>query len=252
VLLKTNPSDLERVGSEDGGRTPVRTPGGDMTAMTDQAPPNVHDMRIVHRVFRRESRTLAEAVTAAGPRDIPRARVLAAHFRAYALVLHHHHSAEDDLLWPKLLARVDLEADLVLHMEAQHEQLAAGLERIGDLLSDWEQTAAAQVRDEIALALVGHRAALLDHLDEEETHVLPLLEKHITVAEWEEIRNAFTTFPSDGRAPYLLGALLEEATADERTHLIGELPLSARLGWRFIGRHRYGRRMRLIRGQGRP
>jgi hemerythrin-like domain-containing protein len=205
---------------------------------------------MVHRVFRRESRTLVEAVAAARPQDIPRARLIAAHFRAYALELRHHHAAEDELLWPKVLARVDLEADPVLRMEAQHEHLGAALERIGDLLPEWERTAAAPIRDEVALALVGHRAALLDHLHEEEAQVLPLLEKHITDAEWREIRDTFTSGSREGGARFLLGALLTEATAEERAYLIGKLPLPARLSWRVVGRHRYAHRMGLIRGQG--
>ncbi|MEZ0072138.1 hemerythrin domain-containing protein [Planotetraspora sp. GP83] len=211
--------------------------------------PDTHDMLVVHRVFRRESRLLAELVPAVSEGDAGRARVLAGHFRDYALGLHHHHSAEDDLLWPKLLARVDMEADLVLRMEAQHETISATLDQVAGLLPEWERTAAAPVRDQIALALTGHRAALVEHLGEEEIHILPLAEEHLTADEWAELGGRFATETPKDKLLYFLGALLEEATPEERAELLGGLPLLARLVWRTVGRRKYARRARQVRGQ---
>jgi hypothetical protein len=73
---------------------------------------NTQDMEIVHRAFRRESRLLMELVAAVAPGDTARAKVIADHFRDYRLGLKNHHEGEDELLWPPLLSRVDLEADL--------------------------------------------------------------------------------------------------------------------------------------------
>ena len=86
--------------------------------------PDTHEMVIIHRAFRRESRLLAALIAAVPAGDTARARVLAAHFRWYQLGVHHHHTGEDELIWPLLLARVDLEADVVVRMEAQHERVA--------------------------------------------------------------------------------------------------------------------------------
>ena len=88
---------------------------------------NTRDMEIVHRAFRRESRLLMELVAAVDPGDTARAKVIVGHFRDYRLGLKNHHEGEDELLWPPLLSRVDLEADIVLRMEAQHERVAATL-----------------------------------------------------------------------------------------------------------------------------
>ncbi|WP_066365433.1 hemerythrin domain-containing protein [Herbidospora mongoliensis] len=146
--------------------------------------PDTHDMLVVHRVFRRESQVLAELVPAVAAGDVMRARILAAHYRDHAMGLHHHHSAEDDLIWPKLLARVDMEADMVIRMEHQHERVSSGLDRIETVLPEWERTADPALGDRLAGLFADHRAALVEHLDDEEEHILGLIEEHLSVAEW--------------------------------------------------------------------
>ena len=95
-----------------------------MTTTTAIARPDTHDMIVVHRVFRRESDLMPTLIQAVPDGDTARAGVLAQAFGDYQLGLHLHHTGEDDLVWPLLLARVDLEADMVLRMEAQHEVVA--------------------------------------------------------------------------------------------------------------------------------
>lgn len=145
---------------------------------------NTQDMEIVHRVLRRESRLLVELVAAVTPGDTARAKVIAGHFRVYRLGLRNHHEGEDELLWPPLLARVDLEADIVLRMQAQHDRIAATLTRLDAAVPAWEAGAGADERDTLVAALAEHRAVLLEHLDEEEATLLPLAAKHITEREW--------------------------------------------------------------------
>ena len=96
-------------------------------------------MEIVHRVLRREARLLVELVAAVTPGDTARAKVIADHFRVYRMGLHNH----DELLWPPLLSRVDLEADVVLRMQAQRERIAATLTRLDAAVPAWEATAPA-------------------------------------------------------------------------------------------------------------
>ena len=84
-----------------------------MSTPTAVRRPDTHDMIVVHRVFRRESALMPKLIQAAPDGDTARAQVLADAFGDYQLGLHLHHSGEDELVWPLLLARVDLEADLV-------------------------------------------------------------------------------------------------------------------------------------------
>ena len=45
-----------------------------------------------------------------------------------------------------------------------------------------------------------------------------------------------------------LGAVLEEATPDERAALLSAMPRVARLAWRSVGRRRYASHIRRVRG----
>ncbi|WP_018350374.1 hemerythrin domain-containing protein [Longispora albida] len=209
--------------------------------------PNTHTMVVIHRAFRRESRLLADLVDAVEPGDTARAGTLAAHLRDYLLGLHNHHVAEDRYLWPPLLARVDLDADIVLRMAAQHEHLAATLATIGGALPGWAATAGEHERDKLVAALVDHRAVLIGHLDDEETTLLPLAARHLTVAEW---RAWGRYFPSVTPKPVLLtylGLVLEDASPQERASFLGELPWYARAVWHLAGRPRYTHHIRRIR-----
>lgn len=217
------------------------------TNASSQARPDTHEMVVIHRGLRRESRLLAELIAAVAPGDTARARVLAAHFRDYLLGLTNHHHGEDEHLWPPLLARVDLEADLVLRMEAQHEGVAATLARAEAALPAWESTAGETERDVLVAALTEHRAVLVEHLAEEEEALLPLAERHLSVKEWSAMGDHFMASTPKPKLLFFLGMVLEEADATERATMLAALPLPARLLWYAVGRPQYTRTMRRIR-----
>ena len=60
------------------------------------------DMRTIHIVFRREFGLLPDLVQ--------------------SHTLRHHHYAEDEVLWPLLLARAPKEVDPVVHLAEGHHQ----------------------------------------------------------------------------------------------------------------------------------
>ncbi|TKK89015.1 hemerythrin domain-containing protein [Herbidospora galbida] len=218
--------------------------------MTNERP-YVQEMVMIHRVFRRESKMMPELFRRVRAGDVARAALMAEHYRGYADGLHTHHTGEDDLLWPKLLARVTLEADLVNRMEHQHEYIADTIHRIGDLLPEFERTADPVLRDRLADLLTDHHQALDEHLREEETHILPLVTEHITVAEWNEMGERGVKEASGGSLKQqliVLGAILEDATPEERAHFMGNLPVPAKIAWNLAGKRFYARRRALVRG----
>ncbi|AQZ62701.1 unnamed protein product [[Actinomadura] parvosata subsp. kistnae] len=201
--------------------------------------------RVLRRVFRRESRLLMELVAAVRPGDTARAGVLAGHFRLYRLALRRHHQGQDELLWPPLLARVDLEADVVLRMQAQHERVAVTLARLDAAVAAWEAAAGGDERDTVVAALCDHRAVLLEHLDDEEAALLPLAARYLTEREWACLGERLVA----GLAgPALFGAVLEEASPAERALVLRGLPAAARVVWYVAGRPRYARHIRRVRG----
>jgi iron-sulfur cluster repair protein YtfE (RIC family) len=215
--------------------------------MTTTARTDTHDMVVVHRVFRREFTLAPKLIRAVGPGDTGRARMVGGHLRDIYLGLHHHHTAEDELLWPLLLARVDLDADKVLLMEAQHQRVDALLSQAIDLLPKWEATAAAPVRDQLAGVYDALWPVLLEHLVAEETEVLPLVGEHISQAEWDRLGERFETETPKSKLMLFLGALLEEATPAEAELMLGKVPGPARLIWRLVGRRSYTRRVQTLR-----
>ena len=88
----------------------------------------------------------------------------------------------------------------------------------------------------------------MEHLDDEEEHLLPLAAEHLTGPEWAALGEHFVSTTSKAELLIFLGAVLEEATDDERSALLGVLPLAARLAWRGVGRRRYVSHMRHVRG----
>jgi hemerythrin-like domain-containing protein len=217
-----------------------------MTDLSTRVRPDTHEMYVVHRVFRRESALMPRLVRNVRPGDTARAAVVARHFRDYHLGLHQHHTGEDELIWPLLLQRVDLEAELVLRMEEQHERVASSLATVETLLPEWERTA--RDAEPIAVALEEHRAALLEHLADEENHLLALIEEHLSVDEWDKLSERFAAETPKDKLLFFLGALLEEATPAEASEMMRDLPLPAKVIWRLAGRRQYARRTRELRG----
>jgi hemerythrin-like domain-containing protein len=209
--------------------------------------PDTHDMIVVHRIFRRESELMPRLIRAVRDGDTGRAGVLADAFGDYQFGLHMHHSGEDELVWPLLLARVDLEADLVLRMEAQHEVIARTLTETAQLMPAWRAAPSAATAAPLVAALASHRTALLEHLDDEEEYVLPLIEEHLTAAEWGRLAEHFGEEVPKDKLLYFLGAILEEASPAERQAMMANLPAPARILWYTIGQRQYRRKVSKVR-----
>jgi hypothetical protein len=223
-----------------------------MTTTSTTERTDTWDMIVVHRVFRREFRMAPALVRAVAPGDTARAEILAEHLGNMTLGLHHHHTTEDELLWPLMLERASMHADLINRMEAQHERLHGPLARIDELLPRWRARALAADRDELADVLAQASVALDEHLGDEERQMLPLVEQHITPDEWRAVgEQAKTVIPKGMKALVFLGAILEEATPEETKRFLAELPAPARLLWRLTGERVYAKsRDRVRRGQG--
>lgn len=230
--------------SKDIRVTPSSTPSGLPAA--DR--PHTHEMVVVHRVFRRESALLPRLVRAVPDGASARAEQVSAYLDDYVMGLHHHHALEDELIWPLLRVRAAGQDDLVARMEEQHGHIDRTLAAVGDWAPQWRRSADSVAGQELALALEEHRLALLDHLDDEEKLVLPLVADHLTVPEWDEVgRRGLETLPKN-KVMLALGAILEDATEDERAYFLGRAPLLGRLLWRWVGRRQYAAACQAMRG----
>jgi hemerythrin-like domain-containing protein len=169
------------------------------------------NMKTAHTVFRREFGLLPDLVQSAAPGDEERAKIIADHIRLMSHALNDHHRAEDEVLWPLLLARAPKEVDPVVHLaEGHHQRLDALLARTDARLAAWASGAPGEARDALALALRELAVVLFEHMGLEERLVLPVVERHIFTSEWEmmEQRSAAGIAPQD--VPLIFGMALYE------------------------------------------
>ena len=216
------------------------------SAATEQLT-DVRDMYVVHRVFRREFALIPRLVRGVAPGDVARASVVAEHARLILGGLDMHHTGEDALLWPKLLDRAAPSADLVHRMEAQHHRVEELIAQLGEALPRWEAEARPAVREELAATFDALHVALLEHLEEEERHILPLAERHVTQEEWAGLGEHGMAKVKKSELPILFGSMLEEATPEERTLMLGIVPGPVRLLVRTVFAWQYRRYIRRVR-----
>jgi hemerythrin-like domain-containing protein len=200
------------------------------------------EMVVVHRAFRRTFRTAPAWISSVPAGDRARADIVAEHLASVVDGLHHHHSGEDDLLWPILLSRVTLHTELVHRMESQHKQLHVHIDQINELLPGWRVTADVVTGRELAGVFAEASALLDEHLAEEESQVLPLVAEHVTQAEWAALGKRGQESLPKGKGGFIaLGELLADASPQERTAFLAMIPAPVRLMWRLFGKGIYQR-----------
>lgn len=127
-----------------------------------------------HRGYRRDADRFPAGLRGLADRGFP-AEGLAAlqyHWRGYDAVLLDHHHMEDELLFPMMREKhpeIDAEID---ELAAQHEQLDEQLAAVTESLAKLPEPAAVEPALEAFEALA---KAVNQHLDLEETHVVPFM-----------------------------------------------------------------------------
>lgn len=211
--------------------------------------PETQQMKVIHQALTREFALFPGLVAAVAAGDTARAGLVADHLALILGMLHEHHEAEDELLWPVLRARVPLEAELIDRMEAQHQLIAALVDAVESTLPRWRESAGFPERADLVHHLADLDKVLGEHLALEESEVLPLIHEHLTVAEWlAPQRHAMTHGPSGLKVKLLLaGVVLEGASPREQAWFLGEMPPPARVMWRFLGAKQYANHVRAVR-----
>jgi hemerythrin-like domain-containing protein len=190
-------------------------PEGESMSTTGNPYADTRDMYVVHAAFRREFALLPALVRGVAAGEADRARIVADHIELLVEFLHEHHSGEDAVLWPRLLARAPKEVDPVIHLvESHHENIEALSGQVEVLLKTWGDGAAGADREELATVLERLTVALYEHMGLEEKLILPLAERHIFASEWQQmVAEGAATLPPE-RVPVLLGMVMYEGGAD--------------------------------------
>jgi len=210
--------------------------------------PDTREMIVVHNTFRRGFGDLPGLIRGVAAGDSARAHVIAGFYAEIATSLHHHHTGEDELLWPKLLTRVDVDQAFVLRAEEQHERVADLLERGEPLATAFAGSGDARARERFAELADELNAALCEHMADEERYVLPLVERFITVAGWRELADRGRAGIPKDRLLIQVGWILDGLDEHERREFLSHLPLAARIAWRLVGKRQYGNEVARIYG----
>ncbi|AXL93533.1 hemerythrin HHE cation-binding protein [Streptomyces sp. CB09001] len=204
-------------------------------------------MVLIHRVLRREFGQLPRLFRAAAG-DRARAEVIGAHAREMLTFLHTHHTGEDELLFPLLRERADLDPELMDRMDAQHAQVDDAVTAIDAELPAWTASADAAAGERMAARIDAMMPTLIEHLAEEEQEILPIVSVTLTQSEWDALgKHGMSAIPLTRRL-VILGHITEDTDEAERRRFMKVLPAPARVAYKLIGHRQFTRETSRIRG----
>ena len=195
------------------------------------APADVGFMRALHAALRRDLSRLRDAAAQLDGSAGAPPEVLAG-WDAFRAQLDNHHSAEDDDLWPVLRGELSDAGDLasVDAMVEEHRQIPPALAGVDAALrGGGELTAPVELLS----------AVVLDHLAHEEREVLPVIEQHLTRAQWRAFLHKERSRRSPRERPEFLTWILDDAAEQDAAAVLAEMPPPARLVYRRVLRPRY-------------
>ncbi|HVR76956.1 MAG TPA: hemerythrin domain-containing protein [Acidimicrobiia bacterium] len=100
-----------------------------MSPSAATAPARTEQMAVTHRIYRRGFSLVADLVRRTPAGDPARSESIAAHLDFLLNSLHHHHSGEDENIWPRLLERAAPQAELIERMETNTKWSTSGRNR---------------------------------------------------------------------------------------------------------------------------
>lgn len=200
---------------------------------------DTRDMTQVHQVLRNaigEAPALFGSASAGGP---DRVDLVGTYYDNVLSFLGVHHDGEDVVIWPTLCERAPDHADEIRRIAGQHDDVtsairAATAEVIEFRLAPGETTAA-----NAAAAIAALGSALLPHLDEEESFIVPLAAQHIFAPEWGELPgHAMKNFSGD-KLWLILGLIREQFRPEQIAMMEQHMPPPVLQMWRDQGQQAF-------------
>lgn len=232
--------------------TPVTNTSG--SATTPERPlVDVRDMIVVHTALLREFRLAPAAVRRVGAGNRRQAAGIDRHLGLICEVLHHHHTGEEELLWPPLRTRIAENAIPLLETaESEHSAVEGALARVVAARQAWVDQPSAGMSGHLLEALENLHTRLSEHLDAEERNILPLAAGHLTHGEWASIGQAGAAAIPGPARPLVFGMFAYEGDPHVVAHMLHSAPALARLLLPWLAPRVYGRRALQIYGTRHP
>lgn len=198
--------------------------------------PDVTMMYVVHRAFRRELARMQAAAAQATNSHMRRA--LRGSWTTFNRYLTIHHTAEDEMLWPPMRAKLgscSQDLHLLDEMLDEHSRLEPLLRDIDNALC---QTAPADLASLIA-ELTG---VLVSHFEHEEMAALPLVTQTLSTREWDDFSDDQRNRIGLRGAGWFFPWLLDDAPPDMRAFVLALIPAPVRLANKVVWEPRYRRK----------
>lgn len=180
-----------------------------------QGPHDQTGMYLMHHAFRRDLAGFEAAVRQTPLHDVAVWRALARRWDRFVEVLHHHHEAEDQHIWPPMLAQVSGEDRAVLEaMEAEHERIDPALASCTAVFAEMADHPCVDHRNALDVHVTSLRTLLAEHLRHEETEALPLLQRTFSVEQNAAMEKAISTAYPLRLVPFLVPWVMDGVPED--------------------------------------
>lgn len=164
-----------------------------------EAPADTRMMAIVHGALQRDLARMRAALTAAPPPPPRQRAALGAHGAWLMDVLHAHHHAEDEGLWPLVRRRNPGAGALLDQMDADHRRIVPAMASFRAAALAYAGAAAGAAPDGEPAALLAALDALTEvlipHLEREVREMMPVVSASITHAEWQQWDQSWNVKP---------------------------------------------------------
>ncbi|MEN4479105.1 hemerythrin domain-containing protein [Mycolicibacterium cosmeticum] len=121
--------------------------------------------------------------TCAHPKDVDR------YIRLLCDSIHHHHTVEDEVLWPIVTASAGSFVDLS-ELVDDHAALDPRLDRIRALSTAFRTAPGQPTGAPLAAALADLHRLVCEHIADEERTVFAVIRDHVSVADWAMVEKA--------------------------------------------------------------
>lgn len=214
---------------------------------------DAREMQMVHKMFRREFQLAAGVVRGAIDGDGERVETVVGHVEFMVDALHAHHCFEDSRIWPLLLNRYPADSTPnVCHVQDQHAAIETALTAVTESLAVWRLDATAASRESLAAALDQLTPILLQHMDFEERYVVPVMEKHITLGEWNQLIEAAAAELIPNNMPLEFGMMMYEGDPEIVDLTVSNMPAELRSVIRQTAAQLYAEHAERVHGTATP
>ena len=204
------------------------------------------DLRLYHLIHVAMSETLvdladvAERMKRAGHVEPGQAAAFRTYVRYVVDEIERHHQGEDRVGWPIIVASAGDAVDLA-PLTGDHEELDPLLHHVraltGSLVSE---LGAAQVVADLAVALRDVRDLLVEHIDEEEREVFPIIRSYVSPADHQAWETEMKKDLPVGQLWFVVSWFAASAEPGERADLLKQAGLPFRVV-HALSKNRYER-----------